>query len=130
MSRLVNDAMLTSTLATSMMSFLGLLAVVLATIGIYGVVSYAVNQQVREFAVRLALGAAPADLLRLVAGRRLTLIGTGVALGLAGGARIVRLMRGLLYRVTPSDPATFVVALGLLAALAAVACPLTSRPAI
>ena len=130
MSRLVNDAMLTNTLATSMMSFLGLLALVLATIGIYGVVSYAVNQQVREFAVRLALGAAPADVLRLVAFRSLTLIGTGVALGLAGAAGIVRLMRGLLYGVTPSDPATFVAALGLLAAVAAVACLIPARRAM
>src|SRR5262249_44603639 len=122
MSRLVKDAMLTSAFATSMMSCLGLLALLLATIGIYGVGSYAGNQQVQEFGVRLALGAAPADLLRLVAVRSLTLIGTGVALGLVGAAGIARLLRGLLYGVAPSDPATFVAALGLLAAVAAVAC--------
>jgi predicted permease len=130
MSRLVKDAMLTSAFATSMMSLLGLLALVLATIGIYGVVSYAVNQQVREFGVRLALGAAPADLLRLVAVRSLTLIGTGVALGLVGAAGIVRLLRGLLYGITPSDPATFMAALGLLAAVAAVACLIPARRAM
>ncbi|HVH25733.1 MAG TPA: ABC transporter permease [Vicinamibacterales bacterium] len=130
MSRLVKDAMLTSAFATSMMSFLGLLALVLATIGIYGVVSYAVNQQVPEFGVRLALGASPADLLRLVAVRSLTLIGAGVALGLAGAAGIVRLMRGFLYGVTASDPATFVAALGLLAAVAAVACLIPARRAM
>jgi putative ABC transport system permease protein len=130
MSRLVKDAMLTSALASSMMSFLGLLALVLAAMGIYGVVSYAANQQVREFGVRLALGAAPLDLLRLVAVRSLTLIGTGVALGLAGAAGIVRLMRGLLYGVTPSDPATFAGALGLLAAVAAIACLIPARRAM
>jgi putative ABC transport system permease protein len=130
MTRLVNDAMLTSAWATSMMSFLGLLALVLATIGIYGVVSYAVNQQVPEFGVRLALGAAPADLLWLVAVRGLRLVGTGVALGLAGAAGIVQLMRGLLYGVTPADPASFVAALGLLAAVAAVACLVPARRAM
>jgi len=130
MSRLVKDAMLTSAFATSMMSFLGLLALVLATIGIYGVVSYAVNQQVREFGVRLALGAAPADVLRLVAVRGLTLVGTGVTIGLVGAAGIVRLLRRLLYGITPSDPPTFVAALGLLVAVAAVACLIPARRAM
>jgi putative ABC transport system permease protein len=130
MNSLVKDAMLSSAWGMMMMSVLGLLALVLASIGIYGVVSYGVNQRRREFGVRLALGATPADLLRLVAGGSFAMIGAGSALGVTGAVAIGQLMSGLLYGVTASDFATFAMASGGLGAVAAIACLLPARRAM
>jgi putative ABC transport system permease protein len=88
----------------------------LACLGLYGVVSYLVARRTREFGVRLALGASPADLRRLVLGRGLLLIGAGTLLGLAGALALFRLLNALLFGVSPFDPATYAaVAAGLVA---------------
>ena len=97
------------------------LALVLATIGLYGVIAYSVSQRTREMGIRLALGAGRPAVLRLIIsqGARLTLVGLG--LGLAAAAGLTRLMQGMLYGVGPLDPMTFVlvgVVLGLVALLA------------
>jgi predicted permease len=84
------------------------LAVALATIGIYGVVSYVVNQGTREIGIRLALGATPRAILHLVIGRGMALAIPGVIIGLFGGLAFTRTMRGLLFGVSPIDPLTFV----------------------
>jgi predicted permease len=103
----------------------GGLALVLAAIGIYGVVSYLVGQRTGELGLRMALGAQRRDILRLIlaGGGRLTVIGIG--LGTACALGLTRLMEGLLYQVRPTDPATFTaVGLGLIGvALAACAVP-------
>jgi predicted permease len=105
------------------------LALVLATIGIYGVISYSVNQRMAEFGMRMALGARPWDLMRmiLVQGLRLSVVGT--AIGLAGAAGLTRLLGSLLYGVGGRDPVTFagvtLVALGT----TAFACYLPARRA-
>jgi putative ABC transport system permease protein len=92
-------------------------ALFLACIGLYGVISYLVARRRREFGVRMALGAAPGDLLRLVLGRGIALAGAGALLGLGGATFVTRLVTSLLYGVAPWDPATFgAVALGLVAA--------------
>lgn len=84
------------------------IAVFLAVIGIYGVVSHAVSSRTREFGVRMALGAGKADLLRMVLRQGLMLAALGVLLGTAGDMALTRLIRGLLFGVSPYDPATLV----------------------
>jgi putative ABC transport system permease protein len=96
-------------------------ALVLATVGLYGVIAYSVSQRTREIGIRLALGAGQPAVLRLVMsqGARLTLV--GVLFGLAAAVGLTRLMQGMLYGVSPLDPVTFVmvgVALALVALLA------------
>ncbi len=101
------------------------LAVVLAAIGIYGVLSYAVNQRRREFGVRIALGARGADVLRMVIGSGMRLTLTGVAIGAVGAALGARALGRLLYDVRPTDPLTFAAVAGVLTvvALAAICFP-------
>jgi len=128
--QLVRDAMVGNTWTMSLVSGLGLLAVLLATIGIYGVVSYAVNQRRREFGVRLALGAAPRDMLRLVLRSSGTMIAAGAAAGVVGALAAGRVMTGLLYGVQASDTGTFAVASAALIALALIACLIPARRAM
>jgi len=104
-------------------------AVLLAAVGIYGVMAYAVSQRTHEMGVRIALGAEPGNVLRLVLnqGLRLTLIGVG--LGLAASIGLTRLMRGLLFGVKPSDPGTYVLVTATLLAVAVAACYMPARRA-
>ena len=100
---------------------LGMLGLVLALVGIYGVVSYAGSQRTQEIGVRMALGAQRFDILRVVVGRGLMLIATGVALGLACSLGVARLLSNLLFGVSSTDPVTFVgvpLVLGGMAVLA------------
>jgi putative ABC transport system permease protein len=105
------------------------LAAMLAGVGIYGVVSYLTAQRTREIGVRLALGAQPRDVVALVLREGMAMTLAGVAVGLAGALALARLVHGLLYGVTPSDPATFVVVTIPLVALALVACWIPARRA-
>ncbi|MCW5969720.1 MAG: ABC transporter permease [Blastocatellales bacterium] len=104
-------------------------ALLLAGVGIYGVMSYAVEQRTHEIGIRLALGARRADVLRLVLGQGAALIGGGLALGVAAAAGLVRMMRSLLYATSPYDPWTFAGVVALLAAVALLACYVPARRA-
>jgi predicted lysophospholipase L1 biosynthesis ABC-type transport system permease subunit len=95
---------------TLLLSTFAALALVLAVIGIYGVMSYSVSQRTREIGVRLALGARPRELIAMVLRRGLTLAAIGVTLGLIGTLAATRLMTDLLFGVTPTDPATLAAA--------------------
>jgi putative ABC transport system permease protein len=119
---LVGDALLPSRTAAGFTVLFGALALVLATIGIYGVMAYSVSQQTREFGVRLALGATPRDLLRQVLQGGVVMVGAGVAIGMAGGVAVARLLSGTLYGIGPDDPATYAGVLGVLALSALAAC--------
>jgi predicted permease len=104
-------------------------ALLLAMIGIYGVMSYAVTRRTQEIGVRMALGAARSDVLKLVVGRGMALIGLGLALGAAAALGLTRLIGSLLYGVTSTDPMTFAAAALALAAVALAACLLPASRA-
>jgi putative ABC transport system permease protein len=106
-----------------------LAALVLASLGIYGVLSHLVLQRTQEIGVRLALGATPSNVATLVIGEGLGLAGAGVAVGVGGALLLTRLMVGLLFRVSPMDPPTFLVVAGLLMVVALAACWLPARRA-
>jgi predicted permease len=105
------------------------LAVVLAAVGVYGVMSYSVSQRTRELGIRMALGAQPASVLRLVAGDGMRLVGTGLLIGLTAAFALTRLLRSLLYEVTTSDPWTYVGVSLLLLVVAFVACLIPAQRA-
>ncbi len=116
-------------LIMQLLAALSLLAMMLAAVGIYGVLSYSVSQQTRDIGVRLALGAQPRDILRLVLKHGLALTLVGVAVGLAGSLAITRLLRGMLYGVTATDPLTYGVIAALLMIVALLACWIPARRA-
>jgi putative ABC transport system permease protein len=105
------------------------LALVLAAVGLYGVMSYFVNQRTREFGIRMALGAQRRDILGLVAGQGLLVVGLGALAGLAGAFAAGRLLGSLLFGLSPTDPFTFLAAAVLLAAVALLACYIPARRA-
>jgi ABC-type antimicrobial peptide transport system permease subunit len=100
----------------------GGLAVVLAAIGLYGVMASTVSQSSRELALRMALGASASDLLRLVLSKGLALTAVGFVLGLVAALQATRLLGYLLYKVSPRDPIAFASAFGVLAFASLVAC--------
>jgi predicted permease len=112
-----------------MLTLFAVLALGLAAIGIYGVMAYLVSQGTRELGIRLALGAAPRDLLLLVVRQGMSVAVTGMALGLAGAFALTRFMRTLLFGVHASDPATFVAIAVTLTLVAFIACYVPARRA-
>ncbi|HEX8501292.1 MAG TPA: ABC transporter permease [Pyrinomonadaceae bacterium] len=104
-------------------------ALALASVGIYGVMSYAVTQRTHEIGIRIALGAKPRDILRLVVGHGLALTLVGIALGAASAFALTRVMTSLLFEVSPADPATFAANVALLTAVSLVACYIPARRA-
>lgn len=106
-----------------------LLAVALAVTGLYGVLSYVVSQRRREFGVRVALGAQPADLYRLVLGGGLRLTAVGLALGTGLGLLLARAVSALVFGLSPFDPLTFTAVPILIAALSTLACYIPARRA-
>jgi putative ABC transport system permease protein len=105
-------------------------ALFLATIGIYGVISYMVTERTHEIGVRLALGARPQDVLRIVMRQGVGLVVAGVSFGLIGALIASRAMSGLLVAVSPTDPLTFCIATAVLTIAALVGCYLPARRAI
>lgn len=108
----------------------GLMALLLAALGIYGVIAYGVRRRSKEIGVRMALGADRSDLVRMVVDRGLRLSGAGLLLGLLGALALTRLIRGLLFGVSPTDPMALVGVSLLLAGVAVVASWLPSRLAV
>jgi putative ABC transport system permease protein len=102
---------------------------VLAAIGIYGVVSYGVSQQTREFGVRMALGATPADVLRQVLRNGGLLVGAGVGLGLAAALGASRLLGSVLVGISAADPLTYLGVAAILTATGLIACVIPARRA-
>jgi putative ABC transport system permease protein len=112
---------------------LGLFAVVatiLAAVGIYGVMAYAVAQRTREIGIRMALGAGGWDVLRLVLNQAIALIAAGLVLGLVGAVALTRFISSELWEVTATDPATFVLVSMMLVSVAVAACLIPTRRAV
>jgi macrolide transport system ATP-binding/permease protein len=108
--------------AVTLLAILGGLALLLAAIGLYGVMSYAVSQRSREMGLRMALGAGGSDLLRLVMAQGLALTAGGIALGAVVAFGLTRLLGDLLYKVSPRDPVAFGSALAVMVVAATAAC--------
>jgi putative ABC transport system permease protein len=114
--------------ATLLGLFAGL-ALVLATVGVYGVMSYSVGQRTREMGIRLVLGASPGGLLAMVIRQGLRLALIGLALGLAGSLALSRVLGTLLFEIQPTDPLTFAAVGALLIGVALLACYIPARRA-
>jgi len=108
-------------LLAKLCSFFGGLALLLACVGLYGLLSYDVTRRTREIGIRMALGARRVDLLRLVVWQGIVLALMGTALGIGGAIGVGKLLTSLLYGVKPSDPLAFIAAIGLLVMVALVA---------
>jgi putative ABC transport system permease protein len=113
----------------SLFGLFAVVALILAAIGLFGVMSYTVTQSTREIGVRMALGAQTRDVLKLVVGQGLALTITGLVLGLIGAWGLTRLMKNLLYGVTATDPLTFICVSVLLVFIALLACYIPARRA-
>jgi putative ABC transport system permease protein len=105
-------------------------ALLLAAVGLYGLISYSVAQRVPEIGVRLALGATPAEVGRLVLGQGLGLAALGITIGLAGALAVARLIEGLLFSISATDPLVYALLAGVLLALSAAACYIPTRRAM
>jgi predicted permease len=116
--------------ALTLMALFGALALSLASIGIYGVMAYAVGQRSQEFGIRMALGAEPRDILLLAFRPSVVFTSMGIAVGLLGGLGAARLMSSLLFGVAPYDPLTFGAVVAVLALVALAACGIPARRAI
>ena len=120
----------TQRLAVALLVIFGGMALLLAAIGLYAVMSYAVSQSTRELALRMALGARVSDLLRLVVSRGLVLTAGGLILGAAAAFALTRLLGNRLYQVSPHDPLAFGSAVIVMIIVALFACLLPARRAI
>jgi putative ABC transport system permease protein len=127
--QLVSGSVAQPRFRTMILMAFSLLALVMASIGIYGVMNYLVIQRTREFGIRLSLGATPTDVMRLVLGRAATLIGAGTCLGLVGSVLLVQLITKLLFGTAPLDPHTFAAVPVLLVAVALLASYIPARRA-
>jgi putative ABC transport system permease protein len=126
----LGEQMQGSVLWVSLLGTFGVIAGVLAVIGIYGVVSYAVSQRTHEIGIRVALGASGATVMTLVMRQALVVVGTGLVLGIGGSLVATRLIEGTLWGVEPTDPVTFSVVSLLLLVVALVACMVPTRRAM
>jgi putative ABC transport system permease protein len=129
MDEIVSSSVAQPRLEAILLGLFGGLALVLATIGIYGVMAYSVSQRTSEIGVRMALGASPSSVLYMVLKHGMELTGVGLAIGFVLAFGLTRLMSKLLFGISATDPATFTAVLVLLAAVAMLACYLPARRA-
>jgi ABC-type transport system, involved in lipoprotein release, permease component len=117
-------------LSMELIALFALTALLLASLGIYGVISYMVSERTHEIGVRLALGAQRADVMGMVLRQGLRLALTGAVAGMAGALVVSHMMSSLLYGVSPTDPLSFGVVAAVLTAVALVACYIPARRAV
>ena len=129
MEKNISESLATRRLTMTLLGSFAALALVLASVGLYGVMALSVTQRTREFGIRLALGAPREDVFRLALGRGLLLVGIGLALGLLGALGAGRALTSLLYNVGSLDPAALLTSIVALAAVALLACWFPARRA-
>jgi putative ABC transport system permease protein len=129
MEKLMSDSIAQPRLNMLLMGLFGVVALGLAAVGIYGLLSYTVTQRTQEIGIRMALGARVIDILRLVLRRGVLLVLLGEVIGLAGALALTRVMRTMLFEVTPTDATTFIVVALVLAAVALIATFVPARRA-
>ena len=129
MEGLIGKSLARARFNTLLVSGFAGLALLLAGVGIYGVMAYSVSQRAHEIGVRMALGARAGDVVRLVVGQGMSLAVAGVAIGLGASLALTRLMKSLLFGVGATDPATFALLPLVLASVAFLACYLPARRA-
>ncbi len=130
MSEIVRRSLGDEALEFQLLGAFALMALVLAAVGIYGVIAYAISQRTQEFGIRLALGASRTDIIRLVAGYGLRLTVTGIAAGAVAAWMATSLLTDLLFGIAPRDPVVFTATTGLLFAVGLAACILPARRAL
>ncbi len=129
MTQLMSAALAEWRFALFLLGIFAATALLLAAIGIYGVMAYAVTRRRHEFGVRMALGAQAQDLMKLVIGQGMKLALVGVAMGVLAALALTRLMKSLLFGVSATDPLTFIVIALLLLLVALLACWIPARRA-
>ncbi|HSO75179.1 MAG TPA: ABC transporter permease [Blastocatellia bacterium] len=129
MDQLIRESVGDRRLSLVLFGLFAVVALLLAAVGIYGVMAYGVTQRTHEIGLRVALGAQPRDVVKLVVGRGMTLALTGVALGVGAAFGLTRLMASLLFEVSTTDSATFLVIALVLAGVALLACYVPARRA-
>ena len=129
MNEIMSSSVAQPRLEAVLLGLFGGLAMILAAVGIYGVMSYSVSERTSEIGIRMALGASPASILRMVCKQGLTLTAIGLAAGLVLALGLTRLISKLLFGVSPTDPVTFVMIAVLLALVALLACWVPARRA-
>jgi predicted permease len=130
MDEIIFDSLASQRFSMAVFGIFAALALALASVGIYGVISYLVQQRTQEIGVRVALGAKRSDVLRLILGEGMRMAGAGVILGLMAAFGLTRLMASLLYGVSATDPLTFAAVALLLAGVALAACYIPARRAM
>jgi len=130
LDQLLDDQLTQRRVQTTLLGALAALAMILACVGIYGVLSYLVVQRTREIGVRLALGASAPAIMREVAGQGLSLTGIGIAAGIVSALLLSRVMTTLLFEVKPTDPLTYVAAAALFVIVGVISCYVPTRRAM
>jgi predicted permease len=129
MDNVISDSLAARRFAMILLGIFAVLALVMASIGIYGVISYLTSQRTHEIGIRMALGARRQDVLRMVLGQAANVAVLGVAIGLVAALGVTRLMAKLLFGVSAHDPLTFVIVAGILTLVAFAACYIPARRA-
>ncbi len=129
LASLVDDSVAQPKFSMLLLAAFGAFALILACVGIYGVISYSVAQRTREIGVRVALGASRSNIFGMILGEGARLAGLGIAIGIVAALGVTRMMSSFLYEVRPADPATFAVVCVILLGVAALACYLPARRA-
>jgi putative ABC transport system permease protein len=128
--QMISDVIAQPRFQATLLTLFGAMALLLSAVGIYGVTAYTVSQRVHEIGIRMALGASPKHVLKLIVTQGMVLVSIGIAVGLASSLALTRVMSSLLFSVSATDPMTFTAVVVLLAGVALGACLAPARRAI